>query len=298
MRLMVRAPATVANLGPGFDAMALAVDLWNEIEADTDAPPAVQVSGEGAGELPEDASNLVFRTMAWLAREVGGSLPPFALRCRNRIPLERGLGSSAAAVVGGLLMADRLLESGLDPDRLLEVAVDVEGHPDNVAACLRGGVIVTYLSRAGWRAERLTPHPSLRPVVLVPEHERLPTADARRVLPREVSLADAAFNAGRTPLALLALTERPELLPEALEDRLHQQRRLPLVPGARAVFEDLRAAGVPVCVAGAGPSLLAFESEGRSVPDLGPGWRILRLQPTPTGADVRVEGVERSRGHP
>lgn len=287
--MLVGAPATVANLGPGFDALGLAVDLWNEVEADIDAAPAVTVEGEGAGELPEDASNLVFRAMAWLAREAGGSLPPFALRCRNRIPLERGLGSSAAAVVCGLVLADRLLGTALDPDRLLEVAVDIEGHPDNVAACLRGGAVLVYLSRSGWRAERLTPHPDLRLAVLVPEHERLPTADARRVLPREVPLADAAFNLGRAALAVLALTERPDLLPEALEDRLHQQRRLPLVPGARAMFEDLRAAGVPVCVAGAGPALLAFESDGLTVPDLGPGWRVLRLQPAPAGADVRDE---------
>ena len=287
--MRVGAPATVANLGPGFDALALAVDLWNEVEADLHAAPAVTVEGEGAGELPEDASNLVFRAMAWLAREAGGSLPPLALRCRNRIPLERGLGSSAAAVVGGLVLADRLLETALDPDRLLEVAVDIEGHPDNVAACLRGGAVLAYLSRSGWRAEALTPHPDLRLAVLVPEHERLPTADARRVLPREVPLADAAFNAGRAALAVLALTQRPDLLPEALEDRLHQQRRLPLVPGARAMFEELRAAGVPVCVAGAGPALLAFESDGRVVPDLGPGWRVLRLQPAAAGADVRDE---------
>jgi homoserine kinase len=289
MPFVVGAPATVANLGPGFDALALAVDLWNEVEADTDAAPAVTVEGEGAGELPEDASNLVFRSMAWLAREAGGSLPPFALRCRNWIPLERGLGSSAAAVVSGLVLADRLLETALDPDRLLEVAVDIEGHPDNVAACLRGGAVVAYLSRSGWRAERLTPHPDLRLAVLIPGHERLPTADARRVLPREVSLADAAFNLGRAALAVLALTERPALLPEALEDRLHQQRRLPLVPGARALFEELRAAGLPVCVAGAGPALLAFESDGLIVPDLGPGWRVLRLQPAAAGADVRGE---------
>jgi homoserine kinase len=289
MPLVVGAPATVANLGPGFDALALAVDLWNEVEADTDAAPAVSVEGEGAGELPEDASNLVFRAMAWLAREAGGSIPPLALRCRNRIPLERGLGSSAAAVVSGLVLADRLLGTALDPDRLLEVAVDIEGHPDNVAACLRGGAVVAYLSRSGWRAERLAPHPVLRLAVLIPEHERLPTADARRVLPREVPLADAAFNLGRAALAVLALTERPALLPEALEDRLHQQRRLPLVPGARALFEELRAAGLPVCVAGAGPALLAFESDGLIVPDLGPGWRVLRLQPAAAGADVRDE---------
>ena len=302
--MLVRAPATVANLGPGFDALALALDLWNEVEADTEARPEVRVEGEGAGELPEDASNLVFRAMVWLAREVGGTLPPFALRCRNRIPLERGLGSSAAAVVSGIVLADRLLGAGLGPDRLLEVAVDIEGHPDNVAACLRGGAVVAYLSRSGWRAEPLAAHPDLRLAVLIPEHERLPTEDARRVLPRQVPLADAAFNAGRVALAVLALTQRPELLPEAVEDRLHQSRRLPLVPGARALFEELRAAGLPVCVAGAGPSLVAFETEDRRVPDLGPGWRVVRLQPAATGADVqdveppRGRDVEPPRGQP
>lgn len=276
-RLLARVPATVANLGPGFDTLALAVDLTSEVELDTGAEPAVLVEGEGAGELPEDASNLIFRSMAYLAREAGGSMPPFRLTCRNAIPLERGLGSSAAAVVAGLLLANEVLGAGLGPERLLEVAVDIEGHPDNVSACLFGAIVVAYLSRAGWRAERLAPHSALRPVLLVPEGERLPTSDARRALPREVSLSDAAYNAGRTALAVVALTARPELLPEALEDRLHQARRLAMAPSARALFQDLRDAGVPVCVAGAGPSLLAFETDSAKVPELGPGWRVLRV---------------------
>ncbi len=288
MRVEVSVPATAANLGPGFDALALALGLANEVALDASREPGVEVEGEGAGELPEDASNLVFRSMAFLAREAGGALPPFRLHCRNRIPLQRGLGSSAAAVVAGLLLADHLLGADLPPDRLLEVAVDVEGHPDNVAACLRGGLVVAYLSRDGWRAERLEPHPSLRPVVLVPEGERVPTEDARRVLPPEVPLGDAAFNVGRSALAVVALTERPELLGAALDDRLHQGRRLPLAPSARALFEDLREAGVPVCVAGAGPSLLAFESEGDALPELGPGWRVLRPGIEATGASLKV----------
>jgi homoserine kinase len=297
MRLVARAPATVANLGPGFDALAMALDLWNEVVADLDGEPEVTVSGEGAGELPEDASNLVFRSMAYLSREVGRALPPLALRSENRIPLERGLGSSAAAVVAGLLLADGLLGTSLDHDRLLEVAVDLEGHPDNVAACLRGGLVIAYLSRDGWRAQRLEPHPSLRPVLLVPEHDRLPTADARRALSREVPLADAAFNAGRTALAVVALTEQPDLLSEAMEDRIHQNRRLPLVPASRALFEDLREADVPVCVSGAGPSLLAFESDDRGVPELGPGWRTVRTAVTQAGATL-VETIEEAHRRP
>jgi homoserine kinase len=287
MSFTVRVPATAANLGPGFDALALALDLWNEVQIDTRADhPAVRVTGEGIGELPQDATNLVFRSMAFLAREAGGPLPPLALRCTNGIPLERGLGSSAAAVVAGLVAADRLLDARLGEDGLLEMAVDLEGHADNVAACLRGGLVIAYLSRGGWRAERLAAHPALRPVLLVPDHERLATTDARRVLPRDVPLVDAAFNVGRASLAVVALTERPELLATALEDRLHQPRRLPLVPAARAVFEDLRQAGVPVCVAGAGPTLLAFEVEEDSIPNLGPTWRVLRLNPAPSGATV------------
>jgi homoserine kinase len=286
MRLSVRVPATVANLGSGFDALALALDIENEVEADTEAPPAVTVEGEGEGELPRDASNLVFRSMAYLAGEAGGSLPPFQLRCKNAIPLERGLGSSAAATVAGILLANELLGAGLGTDRLLEVAVDIEGHPDNVAGCVFGGVVLAYLSGDGWRAERLEPHRSLRPVLLLPEEERVPTTDARRVLPREVPLSDAAYNIGRAALTVVALTARPDLLPEALEDRLHQARRLALAPASRALYQDLREEGLPVCVAGSGPSLLAFETEAARVPELGPGWRILRPH-IAEGAELR-----------
>jgi homoserine kinase len=266
----------VANVGPGFDCLAIALDLANEFTVDTQAEPGVEVLGEGAGELPSDGTNLVFRTITHVARELGGALPPFRLTCRNDIPLERGLGSSASAVVGGLMLADRLLQTEMSPWRLLEVAVDLEGHADNVAGCMFGGVVVAYLSAQGWRAESLTAAPSLRPVVLIPEAERISTEEARRVLPRTVPFAAAAFNLSRAVLALLALTGRAELAPEALEDRLHQARRLDLAPGARALFQEVRDAGFPVCVAGSGPSLLVFEQEGRTVWELGPGWRVLR----------------------
>jgi homoserine kinase len=293
MRVVARAPATVANLGSGFDCLAMALGLANEFEVDTGRDPAVVVEGEGAGELPADATNLVFRTMAYLAREAGGALPPFALTCRNRIPLQRGLGSSAAAVVGGLVLADHLLGTGLGADRLLEVAADLEGHADNVSACLLGGLVVAYLSDRGWRAEPLEPHPSLRPAVVVPLEERMPTDDARRAIPRAVPLADAAFNVARAALAVLALTERPHLLRVALEDRLHQPHRLPLMPAARALYHDLRDAGFAVCVAGSGPSLLVFEGEGQRVWDLGPGWRVQRPGIDRRGTVVEPAGAER-----
>jgi homoserine kinase len=164
----------------------------------------------------------------------------------------------------------------LGPDRRLEIAVDLEGHPDNVAACMFGGLALAYRSAAGWRAETFSPSSELLPTILIPEAERLPTDEARRVLPREVPLVDATFNLGRMPLVLLALTARPDLLSEALQDRLHQGYRLPLVPATRALFQDLRESGFPVCLSGSGPSLLVFEQEGRRLWDLGPGWRVLR----------------------
>jgi homoserine kinase len=284
VRLAVRVPATVANLGPGYDGLALALDVANEFVLDTEGEPAIEVRGEGAGELPADGTNLVFRTIAYTARELGGSLPSFHLSCSNDIPLQRGLGSSASAVVGGLMLADRLLEAGMGARRLLEVAVDLDGHPDNVAGAIFGGLVIAHLSADGWRAEPLDPSQELRPVVLVPEAERTSTADARRVLPRTVPFADATFNASRAVLAVLALTRRPDLLGEALEDRLHQAARLDLAPGARALFRDLRDAGLPVCVAGSGPSLLVFEREGRRVWELGPGWRVLRPEIDRQGA--------------
>ncbi len=288
MRLTVRAPATVANLGPGFDCLAMALDLSNEFTVDTETEPGVSIEGEGAGELPGDGTNLVFRTMTYLVGKLGGRLPPMRLVCRNRIPLQRGLGSSASAVVGGLLLADRLLGAGLPSDRLLAIAADLEGHADNVSACLRGGITVAYLAGGGWRAERLEAHPDLRATLLIPTGERMITEDARRVIPRTVPVGDAVFNVGRVALAVLAMTERPALVGAAVEDRLHQPYRLPLMPAARALFQDLRDEGFAVCVAGSGPSLLVL-GPSRSAWDLGPGWVVLRPEIATAGAAVREE---------
>ena len=287
MRLRVEAPATVANLGPGFDCLGLAVDLVNEVELETDVEPSVTVAGEGAGELAEDATNLIVRSMAYLAQQAGGRLPAFALRCVNRIPLARGLGSSATAVVAGLLLADRLLGAGLGPDRLLEIATDLEGHADNVAPALGGGVVLAHLTQDGWRAESVPVSSDLQPVLLIPERERISTEDARRVLPREVPRQAATFNAARTALLVLALGGRVELLAEALQDRLHQAARLRLAPGAQRVFTDLQSSGIPVCVAGSGPTLLAFDDDARPVPDPGPSWRVVRTRIREHGAQVR-----------
>jgi len=289
MRLVARVPATVANVGPGFDCFGLALELCNEVTIDTDARPGVSWEGEGADELPTDGTDMVSRAMAFAARKTGKDLPPMALHGVNRIPLERGLGSSAAAAVAGVALVYELLappEGPHDPSATFDVASELEGHPDNAAAAVFGGLT---LAASESPPLRLDPHPSLRPAVLIPKGLRLSTDEARRALAPQVARADAVFNLGRAAMAVVALTERPDLLGPALEDRLHQDVRLSLLPEVRAMFERVRAAGVPVCVCGAGPSLLAFESESRAVPDPGQGWRVLRIAPRAAG--VEVEGA-------
>ena len=291
MRLTVRVPATVANLGPGFDSFGLALSLHNEIAIDTEAEPGVVVEGEGADELPTDESNLVFRAMRALAADATLELPPFRMACTNRIPLERGLGSSAAAGVGGLLLANHLFDSGVRSDELLRIAAGLEGHADNAGAALRGGATITYLHHDRWSVERLEPSNALRPVALIPEAERVGTEEARRALPPTVVREDATFDAARAALLALALTDRPHLLPIALEDRLHQDARLELAPSAKELFHRLREGGIPVCVAGSGPTLVAFDSdEAGEVPDPGPGWSVFRLEVDRRGADVMEAG--------
>lgn len=285
MKLVARVPATSANLGPGFDCLGLALGLHNEVTLEMGAPFDVEIEGEGSAELARDRSNLIYRSMQRVAESQGSELPEFSLRCINRIPLERGLGSSSAAVVAGMVLADRLTGARLSDDELLDLAVDVEGHADNVAPALRGGFTLAY-DDGGWRAESLPLSESIRPVVLVPLTERMPTAEARRVLPDQVAREDAVFNASRAALVVVALGGRPELLFSALDDRLHQPVRLPLVPRAHEVFSRLRGLDVPVCLSGAGPSLIAFESDGVLVPDLGDDWAVLRLAPDLRGAVV------------
>jgi len=213
--------------------------------------------------------------------ESGLGLPPFSLRGVNRIPLARGLGSSAAASVAGVVIADRLLDLSLEPADIVRFAVALEGHPDNVAAAALGGLTLAY----DGGIVRLDPSPDLRPVVLVPDQLRLSTADARAALPETVSRADAVFTVSRAAIAVVALTADPSMLFEALKDRMHQPYRLPLVPEANELYRRLREAGVAVCVSGAGPSLLAFELPSAPVPDPPEGWRALR-------PEVRALGVE------
>jgi homoserine kinase len=282
VKLTGRVPATSANLGPGFDCFGLALDLWNEVKVDTEAEPSVTWEGEGADELPTDGTDMVSKAMVHASRVGGSLLSGLALHGINRIPLERGLGSSAAACVAGISLADRILELGLEPEDVLDLAVEIEGHPDNAAAAIAGGFTLAF----GDGVIRLDPHPALRPVAFVPIDIRLPTGEARAALPDVVSLRDAVHNAGHAAATVVALTSEPGLLTQTLGDRLHQEARLKLVPSVKVVFDQLRAAEIPVCVSGAGPTLLAFELDGVPLPDPGDGWQVLRLDVAATGVEI------------
>jgi homoserine kinase len=254
----VRVPATTANLGAGFDALGLALALHNEVHAAEAEGVTVRVEGEGAGRLSTGEHNVVARGVRLAYEAAGRRFPGAALRCVNRIPSARGLGSSAAAWIGGLVAGNALLGGPLATDRLLALATRAEGHPDNVAAALLGGLTVSCPGPDGVRAVRLTVPPGLGWVVLVPEVTSS-TAEARAVLPASVPRADAVFNVQRVALLLAGLQAgRSDVLPAALDDRLHQPYRLRLFPWMPEVTRAATAAGALGCVlSGAGPSLLA-----------------------------------------
>jgi homoserine kinase len=258
MRVRVRVPATSANLGPGFDALGLALALYNDVEAAEADVVTVGVEGEGRGQLPVDADNVVARGVRLAYEAAGRPFKGVTLRCENRIPASRGLGSSAAAWVGGLVAGNALLGAPLDRDALLELATKSEGHPDNVAAALCGGLTVSCAAGDRIRAISLPVPDALTWIVLVPEVTSS-TAEARAVLPVSVPRADAIFNVQRVALLLAALQAgRSDALVTALDDRLHQPYRVALFPWMPAVADAARSAGALGCVlSGAGPSLLA-----------------------------------------
>ena len=261
----VLAPATTANLGPGFDCLGMALDLWNRLEVLPAALPSVEVSGEGAGELATDTGNLTYRAMQFLYAESGLELPPLRLRCHNAIPLSRGLGSSAAAIAGGLVAANALSGNCYSANELLEMAATIEGHPDNVAAAVLGGLQLVVSDGPQLYTAPIPVPPELHTVLFIPE-TRIATADARLVLPGQVSVADAVFNMGRVALLVAGMAlDRPEYLPVATEDKLHQPYRQPLFPAVKTIFAAARAAGaLGVFVSGSGSTVLAL-AQGREM---------------------------------
>jgi homoserine kinase len=258
MRVRVRVPATSANLGPGFDALGLALALYNEVTIEEADGVSVAVEGEGGARLDAGAKNVVARGVALGFEVAGRPFPGARLHCVNRIPLSRGLGSSAAAWVGGLLAANAILGEPLDRDGLLAAATRAEGHPDNVAAALLGGLTVSCADGPRVTAVSLPVPREIEWLVLLPETESS-THEARAVLPASVPRADAIFNVQRVSLLLAALAAgRVDLLELAMQDRLHQPYRLRLFPWMDAVAAAGRGAGALGCVlSGAGPSMLA-----------------------------------------
>jgi homoserine kinase len=286
----VRVPATSANLGPGFDALGLALAWYDDVQARvTPAGCRVEVTGEGAGELPDDESHLVVRAMHATFDVLGVRPAGLAVTCQNRIPQARGLGSSSAAIVAGVQLARGLVVDGtrrLDDAAALRIAAELEGHPDNVAPCLLGGFTIAWTESAeaggAARAVRLPVAGDVHPTVFVPA-DRGFTAEARAALPTAVPHTEAAYNAGRAALLVHALTTDPALLLPATEDRLHQNYRAPGMPASAALLTRLRAAGVPAVVSGAGPTVLALASVPNDI-DPGMGWAARTLSVDVAGA--------------
>jgi homoserine kinase len=288
----VRVPATSANLGPGFDTFGLALGLYDDVVVRVaESGLHVDIAGEGAQTLARDEKHLVVRTLRTTFDLLGGQPRGLEVVCANRIPHGRGLGSSSAAICAGIMAARAVTIGGdtrLDDTGMLELATEVEGHPDNVAACLLGGFTLAWTEEGAARAIRMEPDERIAPVVFVPANPVL-TETARGLLPRTVPHVDAAANAGRAALLVEALTNRPELLLPATEDRLHQEYRASAMPESLALVHRLRAEGVPAVVSGAGPTVLALAEDGAAdkVSRLaGEGWAANRLPLDGSGASV------------
>ncbi len=285
----VRVPATSANLGPGFDSAGLALGLHDDVVVRaTGSGLVVHVEGEGAAEVARGERHLVVRALRAAFERLGGQPAGLEVRCTNRIPHARGLGSSSAAIVSGVVAACGLVtDAALDDQQRLDLADELEGHPDNVAACLRGGVTFAWTQLDGPRVVRLDAHPDLAPVAFVPQ-TRSSTKQVRGLLPASVPYEDAVLNASRAALLPHALTTDPALLLPATEDRLHQGYRAPAMPATAALMEELRAQGVPAVVSGAGPTVLALTTRATrgvvAVPRQ--DWQVLALDVQPQGAHL------------
>lgn len=257
----VRVPASSANLGPGFDALGLALALYDTVDVRlAESGLVVRATGQGAETVPTDESHLVVCALRAACDRIGFHPTGLVLNCDNAVPHARGLGSSAAAVVAGVAAGFALAGRPVD-EAALQVAAEFEGHADNAAASLLGGLVIAWQDAGRYHAVRLEPHPDLRPVLLVPAGESA-TRTTRGLLPDRVPHADAAFAVGRSALAVHAITAAPQLLPAATEDRLHQGYREPAWPATSHLVDSLRAAGAPATVSGAGPSVLVLTTDG------------------------------------
>ncbi|MBN1567811.1 MAG: homoserine kinase [Acidobacteria bacterium] len=299
MKLKIRVPATTANLGPGFDCLGLALDWWNSIDVETtDRGLRVEVDCPEGVEIPRNRKNLVVYGMDAVYRLAGQKRPPCRIHITTRIPIARGLGSSSAAIVGGLVAANTLLGNIYSRDELVTIATRIEGHPDNVAPALLGGLMVAAMEGKQVTVARFPVPRELRCVLFVPDLVLL-TKKARGILPKRIARTDAIYNASRVALWIAALRERRwEWLEAATQDRLHQPYRAKLVPGMYALFEAAMKAGAKgAALSGAGPSIIAFavhhgEPVARAMLQaaqrfgLAGGTRIVTV--SPHGAQVRT----------
>jgi homoserine kinase len=284
-KVAVRAPASAANLGPGYDTLGLALSMHDQLEAQVlHEGLEVVVRGEGADDLPRDRSHLVVRAMDAAFAVLGEQPAGLRLTCDNTIPHARGLGSSSAAIVGGIVLARALVHDGdarLDDPAAYQLASDLEGHPDNVAAAMFGGFTIAWLDGAVAAVQRLDV--IARVTVLVPP-EPVSTQAARNLLPDRIPHRDAADNTARAALLVGALTGDPTHLLAATEDFLHQSYRASAMPASYELLQGLRSAGVPAVISGAGPSVLAF---GRGLDGVVPhGWASYELDVEARGAHV------------
>jgi homoserine kinase len=288
----VTVPATSANLGPGYDSFGLALGRYDQVTAEIVSDGlAIEVEGEGHDGVARNESHLVVRAMRAAFEQLGGQPPGLTLRCRNEIPHGRGLGSSAAAIVSGVDLARSLVTDGrrlLDDPAALALASELEGHPDNVAACLLGGATIAWTDAGIGCATRLEPS-GFGPVVFIPT-EQSATETARAALPATVPHADAAFNLSRAALLVVAMTGRPELLLTATEDRLHQDYRASGMPDSHRLVTRLRSLRIAAVISGAGSSVLALTTpdEVEAAKTAAPaGWECIEL-PVADGARTEI----------
>ena len=291
----VQVPATTANMGPGFDTLGMALKLYNIIEIEeTSGDLVIDVEGDGADLIPRDQGNIVYIAAARVFKLRGYSPAGLRIKIINNIPLARGLGSSASAIVGGLVGANIISGSQLSEKELLNMAVDLEGHPDNVAPALLGGIVVSTTDDGEVKYCKIDPPVKLKCVVAVPDFQ-LSTKLAREVLPQSISISDAVFNIGRTAMLVTALIKQDfSLLSTAMEDRIHQPYRANLIPGMKKVFAAARLAGARgITLSGAGPTLIAFCDDNtnlvasvmkKTFGESGIRVRVMTLEPNPVGA--------------
>ena len=264
-RAAIRVSASSANLGPGFDTLGLALGIWDEVSCEVvESGLIIDVTGEGAGDVPLDETHLVYRAFRAGMEANGCDVPGLVLKCRNRVPQSRGLGSSAAAAVGGVALADALCDRPFDLERMVQISSEFEGHPDNSSAAVLGGMVVSWADQPGfansaYKAIRLPVHKDIRATVLIP-YSRSSTEMTRGLLPEMVPHQDAVFNVSRAAMMMLAMTERPDLLFDASDDRLHQRQRAAALPVTTRWIRRLRQSGLAAVVSGAGPTVLCLHT--------------------------------------